>query len=195
MDETTLERADVRLYDVLDIQRADGGLNRVNDVAALRVGLIDAPDAQAVKDKLRAFEPGALADAMHDMLDVDAFKLFAGAWRQLRQVKQAVQKSLGPPPSDQSVDLPRHEVAGKLKPRLVVSMAGVDFADIDFEISLSASIQSAKLTLHNGALVAARFGDVKGTLKLSCEGTEIREYARTLKLLPEYRFAHPIRLD
>jgi hypothetical protein len=195
MTETTLQRADARLYDVLDVQRVDGGLNRVSDVAALRVGLIDAQDAQAVKDKLRALEPQALADALHDMLDVDLFKLFAGAWRQLHRVKQAVQKSVGPPPSDQSVDLPRHEVAGKLKPRLVLSLAGVDFADIDFEIKLAAAIQSAKLTLHGGALTAVRFGDVKATIKLACEGTEIREYARDLKLLSDYRFAHPIKLN
>jgi hypothetical protein len=171
------------------------GTGRITDVAAVRVGLIDAPDAKAVQESLRAIEPQHLADELHKMLDVDLFKLFAGAWRQLHKIKQAVTKSVGPPPAEQLVDLPRHEVAGKLKPRLVLSLAGVDFADIDFEIALSVSIQSAKLTIAGGALTAVRFGDVKGTIKLSCEGTEIHEYARELKLLGDYRITRPIALN
>lgn len=195
MEQTTVEQPETRLIDVLNVHRVSAGTGRVTDVAALRVGGIDVPDAKAVQDALRALEPQRLADAMQSMLDVDLFGLFAGAWRQLRKVQQAVKKSVGPPPAEQQVDLPRHQVAGKLKPRLVLSLADVDFADVDFVIALSVSIQSAKLTIAGGALTAVRFGDVKGSIKLACEGTEIHEYARELKLLDAYRFARPLALN
>jgi hypothetical protein len=194
MQETTIQRPETRLVDVLDVHRVDAATGRVTDVVALRVGGIDAPDAKSVQEALRKIEPQRLADALHAMLDVDLFKLFVGAWRQLLKVQQAVKKSVGPPAAEQQVDLPRHEVAGKLKPRLVLNLAGVDFADVDFEIALSVSILSARLTIEGGALTAVRFGDTKGTLKLACEGTPIHEYSRELKLLAEYRFSHPIAL-
>lgn len=194
MEAATIERPGARLYEVLAVHRVSAGTGRITEIAAARVGLIDAPDAKAVQDSLRALKPQQLADELHKMLDVDLFKLFVGAWRQLHKIKQAVAKSVGPPPTEQLADLPRHQVAGKLKPRLVLSLAGLDFADIDFEIALSVSIQSAKLTIAGGALTVVRFGDVKGTIKLSCEGTEIHEYARELKLLGDYRLASAVAL-
>lgn len=191
---TTPESASTSLYDILDVHRVDPGLGRFKEMAAVRVGGSDVPDAKAVEEKLRAIAPEKLGEEVRKMLDVDLLKLLAGAWSQSANVRQAVVKSIGPPPTEQSVKLPGHEVVGKLKPRLVLSFKGVDFADIDFEVSLSVTITSATLTIHDGALTAVQFANVKGALKLSCEGTMLREYSKALELAPIYRLARPIAL-
>ncbi len=74
------------------------------------------------------------------------------------------------------------------------SVAGVDWGDVDFELSVSATLTSATLHIAAGKLTAVQLGQVTGSVKFSCEGTELREYARELSLLPEYRLDRPIPL-
>ncbi len=106
----------------------------------------------------------------------------------------SVDESLAASAADQPVELPAHTFEATLKPRLVISLGGVDWCDIDFELALAATLRSATLHISAGRLTVVQLGQVKGSVKLSCEGTEVREYAREVKLLPEYRLDPPIAL-
>jgi hypothetical protein len=183
-----------RLYDIVEVNRAGQGIQSATELAAVRVGLVNSPDAGAIQRKLRNVRPEVLRDELKKMLDVDLLSLLAGAWSQVRNVRDAARESLKDAPAEHTVELPRHAFEAALKPRLVVSVGGVDWGDVDFELSLSATLTSATLHITAGNLTGVQLGQVTGSVRLSCEGTELREYARELSLLPEYRLDPPIAL-
>jgi hypothetical protein len=183
-----------RLYDIVDVHRTGQGIQRATELAALRVGLVDSPDARGIQEKLRHVRPDALGTQLRKMLDVDLLSLLAGAWGQVRRVRDAAKASLKEPASEQTVELPRHTFEATLKPRLVLSVAGVDWGDVDFELDLTATLTSATLHIAAGRLSAVQLGPVTGSVKFFCEGTELHEYAREVNLLPAYHVDPPIPL-
>jgi hypothetical protein len=189
-----IEHGHGHLYELLAVQSVGPGHERVSELAAVRVGGIEAPDTAAVRALLHRCAPAQLGQEMRKMLDVDLFALLAGAWGQVHKVRAALARSLAEPAREHPVDLPQHTLDATLKPRLVVSVSGVDWCDIDFEVSARLKLSSATLSLQAGCLAALRVGTAEGSLRLACEGTEIREFKRELKLLPEYRFMPPLAL-
>jgi hypothetical protein len=184
-----------RLYDIVDVRGTGQGIQRATELAALRVGLVDSPDARGIQEKLRHVGPEALSAQLKRMLDVDLLSLLAGAWGQVRRVRDAAKESLKEPAATQTVELPRHTFEATVKPRLVLSVAGVDWGDVDFELALTATLTSATLSIEAGQLTAVQLGPVTGSVRFSCEGTELREYAREVNLLPAYRLDPPIPLS
>jgi hypothetical protein len=183
-----------RLYDLVGVDRAPDGIQRATEVAALRVGLVHSPDAQSIEEKLRHVRPQVLGAQLKKMLDVDLLELLAGAWGQVRKVRDAATESLRDPPTEHTVALPGHTFEAALRPRLVVSVGGVNWSAIDFELSVSAALTSVTLHIAAGKLIAVQLGQVTGSVRFSCEGTELSEYARELSLMPEHRLDPPISI-
>ena len=177
-----------RLHDLIELRGNDDGVADVRRFAALRGGVDGSLLGRAIAD----WTPERLNADLERAFEVDPFALMARAWSQIAKVRDAIKKSLGPPPVAASVPLLKHDIDAKLRPRLVLSVEGVDWCDVEFEIKLALAIESAELELFGGALRAVRLGKVTGSVTLSCQGTPVEAFRRDLKFEPRYEFDPPI---
>ena len=182
--------------DLLRVGHVEAGLDRVSEIAALRVRGVEAPDAAAIAGALGRLKRADLGAALREMCDIDPIHVVACAWGGACDVRRAIRASLDDPRSERSVELPKHTIESVHRPRLVLSVVGADWCCVEFKLTLAVTLASARLALLGGRLVGARLGLVSGSLKVECEDIEIDEFARKdLGLLPEYRFVVPIDLS
>ena len=181
-----------RLFELFSLPTSNDDLKGVHEAVAARIGATaESKDVSAIVAKLAAFKSDAIAGSVRQMLNLDVFGIFVGAWRQLDQVHQAAVKSLAPPREEQHVDLAKHKVEAKLRPRLVVSLHGVDLCDLEFDVRLAAAVTAAKLFIDSGQLTAVQPGPVAGSVTLAMRDHELKTWSQDFKLLETYRFARP----
>lgn len=183
-----------RLVELLGLNAAAPPTGPLLERATVHVDGIEAPNARMVSAALRDLQPGELDRQLARMLDCNLFALCADAWSQVRRVRDGLRRSRAEPLKEQPVDLPGHTLEAKLKPSLVVTLAGVDWCHVNFEFTAKLKITAATLQLLNGALVGLRFAGGEALLSLACEGHELQDFKRTLTLLPEIRLKEAIPL-
>lgn len=179
------------LHELLAIHDHPSAVDDVRRIAALQGGL----DEKGVTVLGRAIDDWSVANAASDLekaFALDPFVMMAKGWTQVSNVRKAVKTSLGPPPVAATAALLKHEIDVKVKPRLVLSVDGVDWCDVDFEVRLALAIDSAELELYGGGLRAIKLGKVGGSVTVSCRGTPIPSFKRELKFRPQYTFDPPI---
>ena len=177
-----------RLHDLIELRGNDEGVADVRKFAALR-GRVDASLlGRAIAD----WTPERLNADLEKAFAVDPFALMARAWSQIAKVRDAVAKSLGPPPASASVALLKHDIDARLRPRLVLSVEGVDWCDDEFEVKPALALESAELELFGGALRAVRLGKVTGSVTLACQGMPVEAFRRELRFESSYVFDPPI---
>ena len=177
-----------RLHDLIELRGNDEGVADVRRFAALRGGVDTSLLGRAIAD----WTPERLNADLETAFEVDPFALMARAWSQIAKVRDAVEKSLGPPPVSAGVALLKHDIDAKLRPRLVLSVEGVDWCDVEFECRLALALESAELELFAGALRAVRLGKVTGSITLACQGMPVEAFRRELKFESSYVFDPPI---
>lgn len=177
-----------RLHDLIELRGNADGVADVRRLAGLRGGV----DATVLGRAIADWAPERLNADLERAFDVEPFALMARAWSQIAKVRDAVKKSIGPPPVAASVALLKHDIDAKLKPRLVLSIEGVDWCDVEFEVKLALAIESAELELFGGALRAVRLGKATGSVTLSCQGVPVEAFRRELKFDTSYVFDPPI---
>lgn len=177
-----------RMHDLLELNGNTDGVADVRRLAALRGGVDGSLLGKAIAD----WTPERLNADLEKAFDVDPFALMAKAWSQIAKVRDAVKKSIGPPPTSASVPLLKHDIDAKIRPRLVLSVEGVDWCDVEFELKLALALESAELELFDGALRAVRLGKVTGSVTLACQGVPVEAFRRELKFESRYEFDPPI---
>lgn len=177
-----------RMHDLLELNGNTDGVADVRRLAALRGGVDGSLLGKAIAD----WTPERLNADLEKAFAVDPFALMAQAWAQIAKVRDAVKKSLGPPPATANVPLLKHDIDAKIRPRLVLSVEGVDWCDVEFEVKLALALESADLELFGGALRAVRLGKVTGSITLACQGMPVEAFRRELKFESRYEFDPPI---
>lgn len=181
-----------RLFELFSLHSSGDGIKGVQEAVAARIGATaESKDVTAIAAKLAAFKSDSLAGSLRQMLNLDVLGIFVGAWRQLDEVHQAAIKSLAPPGEEQKVDLAKHKLEAKVRPRLVVSLHGVDLCDLEFEVLLAADVTAAKLLIAHGELTALQPGPVAGSVTLAVLDHELKKWSQDFKLLSTYQFARP----
>ncbi len=177
-----------RMHDLLELRGNADGVADVRRFAAVRGGVDGSLLGRAIAD----WTPERLNADLEKAFAVDPFTMMAQAWSQIAKVRDAVKKSLGPPPATASVPLLKHDIDARLRPRLVLNVEGVDWCDVEFELKLALALESAELELFNGALRAVRLGKVTGSVTLACQGVPVEAFRRELKFESHYEFDPPI---
>jgi hypothetical protein len=184
-------KPNAKLHELIAVRDHPDGIADVRKLAALRGGLDDK--SVIVLDRAIAdWSVAGVAGDLEKAFALDPFTMMAKGWSQIANVRKAVKASLGPPAKEERVALLKHDMDIKLKPRLVLTVAGVDWCDVDFELKLGLSIESAELELWGGALRAVGLGKVSGSLTVSCRGAPIPAFKRDLKFDRHYAFDPPI---
>lgn len=170
-------------------------LGHLQGKVAMRVEGVEAPNAAMVSKALRDLDPAEFKQHLMRMFDVNLFAVCADAWSQVRRVREGMQRSMAEPEKEQAVDLPGHTLEAKLKPSLVVSLSGVDWCHVNFELTAKLKLSAASLKLLAGDLVGLRLADCEASLSLACEGSELESFKRTVNLAPEIQLPRAIALN
>lgn len=181
-----------KLHELLQLSSADG-LGEVRRLAAVGVSGVDAQHATVLGRKVADWSVQALGDELNEAFDLDAMALLAQGWSQVRKVARAVRDSRGTPPKAQTATLLKHDLEARVQPRLVLQLGGVDWCDIELDLSLKLTVEAAQLEFLDGALVALTLAKPTGSVTLKCEGQEVAAFKRSLTLHEAYKFDPPLR--
>jgi hypothetical protein len=179
------------LSDLIEVRSHPDGIDQVRRLARLRGGL-DGHDSTVLGRALADWSVAGAASELDKAFALDPWGLLATGWNQAVGVRKAIKASLGPPPSSAAASLLKHDLEIKLKPRLVLSIEGVDCLDVEFELQLLLAIESAELEFKVGALAAVNLGKVTGSLTVACRGTQIPAFSRELRFRSAYHFDPPL---
>ncbi|MBT2301722.1 hypothetical protein J7E70_14745 [Variovorax paradoxus] len=182
------------LYQLLAIYSSPGGVEELRKFASVSVGGVDAEGASFLEKKVSEWAVADLDEELKKAFTPDPFALLAKAWVQLREVREAVKASKGPPVKAQSVKLLKHEVEAKLEPRLVLNVAGVDWCNVKLTLVLKLTFDSVQLEWTDGRLTELRAGNPAGSISLKCAGQEVKAFKREIKINAIYRFEKPVEI-
>ena len=183
------------LYQLLAVYDSPDGVEEIRELASLSVGGVDADGASFMKKKVKEWATADLEQELQKAFTPDPFALLAKAWSQLREVQAAVKASRGPPACSKPVSLAKHEIEAKVEPRMVLTVAGIDWCDVKLALELKLNFDSVILEWTDGHLTELRAGNPTGKISLKCAGQEVASFKRELKLSAKYRFKTPVVVE
>ena len=179
---------------LFEVTQRDAALHRVTELAALEVSGIEAPNVQKAVKAFKAVSRNDLSSAVEKMWDVDVIQVLAQGWSRAQKIRAAITDSAGAPGKLKTADLSEHVIESIHKPRLVLSIAGSDWCQVEFRIALSVAVHSAQLGLLGGVLTEIRLGPSTGKVKMDCKGVELKEFHHEFSLFPAYKLKRPLDL-
>ena len=129
---------------------------------------------------LRNHAAQSATDALQAALDVKIIDVLAAAWSTRRDLAQYLDRAKFP--ADQIIDhaLSRHDVRSTHKPRLQIVLDHSEVGpEIEFEVTISLTLESATLRIQDGKIMFARLGRTHGTGTIKCESATL--YTRPTK--------------
>ncbi|MBM3341988.1 MAG: hypothetical protein FJY56_07740 [Betaproteobacteria bacterium] len=180
------------LHELLSFNLSSAGVDEVRRVAALSVSEGSVGEASLLGKKVSQWASADLAAELTKAFAINPFELLEKAWSQARKLNKAARESCGPPPDVKTEAILAHEVDIKLAPRLVLNVNGIDWCTINLGVTLKLAFDSAQLKFNNGQLTALKLGNPSGKITLKCEGHDIAEFKRDIKVHAEYLFKQPI---
>jgi hypothetical protein len=183
---------DKPLHELLSLHAADDGAGEVRRLATLSVGGIDTESTSLLGRKLAKWGTDEVKAHLREAFDVDPFALMLQAWSQVRKVHKAAKESMGPPPVARSAPLMQHEIDLKLEPHLVLNVSGIDWCTVQLALTLKFSFESVVLDLMGGRLTGLKLGNPTGALTFACEGHDVGQFKRDIKLRAAYAFDPPL---
>jgi hypothetical protein len=180
------------LHELLSLHHSGGGVDEVKRLATLSVGGLDGDATQVLGRKVAEWASADLVAELEKAFDADPFALLARGWAQLRKLRKAVDASRGPPPKPQTASLLKHDLEGRLAPRLVLNVNGIDWCELQFNLSLKLTVDAAELTFNEGRLTNLRWVKPVGSITLQCQGQELAAFKRELKFAAAYAFNPPL---
>jgi hypothetical protein len=139
-------------------------------------GIDQTPDLAGVKALLTLKLSGAqwatlvhvAAGKVRELLRVPLTTILGRAWKDLKEVREAVETTRKAPGRTEVVALADHSVESEHKPYLDLYEGGKRIGRITFPISLEIELRGLLLEIETGAIRKIASGDarVKGTLKI-----------------------------
>src|SRR5260221_2684745 len=185
---------EITIRSLFELTAGDDALGRVRQLAAVEVSGVEAPDVGKAVRALESVPRRQVAAAVEKMRDFDALQVLAQGWSRARKIQKAIAASVAAPSTPKSAALSEHVIESVHKPRLVLSIAGSDWCQVEFRIVLSVTLESAELELLGGRLTGVRLGPATGKMKMECKDVELKEFHHDFRLLPEYRLKSPLDL-
>jgi hypothetical protein len=110
--------------------------------------------------------------------------ILATGWNDVAKVREAIDQSAKSAGDSRTVTLLSHEFEWSSKPKLVISIDGVNPFEVEFDLVLSLGIDSAILTISDGKIRTARMGDFRSEVKLMCKDALIYHWPLKSGRLP-----------
>ncbi|MBP6013640.1 MAG: hypothetical protein KBA31_15545 [Alphaproteobacteria bacterium] len=148
--------------DALTALNATAGMRGVQALLTAAPALLQNHAAQSATEALQA------------ALDVKVIDILAAAWNTRRDLAQYTDRTKFPP--DQIIDhaLSKHDIRSTHKPRLQIMLDHSEIGpEIEFEVTISLTVESASLRIQDGRIMFARLGKAHGTGTIKCESATL----------------------
>jgi hypothetical protein len=134
----------------------------------------------------------AVAGKVRELLRVPITTIMARAWKDLKDVREAMETTRQSPDRTEVVALADHTIESEQKPYLELYQSGKQIGRIVFPVLLEIELRGLLLEIGRGTIQKMRAGDVrmKGTLKVG-EFTLVEKAFEPLRLPAEIRFDGP----
>jgi hypothetical protein len=108
-----------------------------------------------------------------EMFDIPLIGVMLGAWRDLRELRDAIHEHS----TDAGFDLPLfdHTLEVSFEPHLDIAVSGMRAVRIDFEIGAEIELAGIVVTIKGAAIRALRIGSCEAKATVKCEGVTIFE--------------------
>ncbi len=113
-------------------------------------------------------------EALQAALNVRVVDILAAAWNTRRELRQYIDRTKYP--ADQIIDhtIAKHDVHSTHHPRLQIMLDQSPIGpEIDFEVTVALTIESAVLRIKDARIMGARTGKAFGTGTIKCEGATL----------------------
>lgn len=134
----------------------------------------------------------AIAGRVGELLRVPLTTILGRAWRDLKEVRTAMQTTRQSPDRTEEVVLADHSVESEHKPHLDLYQNGKRIGRIPFTVSVEIELRGLLLEIGEGAIRKMISGDVriKGTFKVA-EFTLVEKASERVRIPGEIRFDRP----
>jgi hypothetical protein len=163
----------------------------------LAAGIDETPELSSMKTLLMTNLSGAhwvslthaIAGKVSEILRVPFTTILARAWKDLKEVRAAMETTRQSPDRTEEVVLADHSVESEHKPYLDLYQNGKRIGRIPFTVSVEIEVRGLLLEIGEGAIRKMTSGDVriKGTLKVA-EFTLVEKASQRVRLAGEIRF-------
>ena len=105
-----------------------------------------------------------------DLLKVDVGSVLLGAWMKGEQLRRYADPAKYGPEETILVELARHKINSSHEPHLEILIGETSVGRIDFEFTVTLTLESAVLKIRDGKIWAAQTGACQASGELKCEG-------------------------
>jgi hypothetical protein len=130
------------------------------------------------------------------IFDVSIPEILITAWNKYEILSECTDKNKYPPWKKWDVELISHTVKSVHRPRLEITVNGVNAYEIEFELELALAIHGVILKVQNAKVKEISAGNCRGELRVRCEECLIIERAtRTFEFLKPISFGKGIPIN
>ena len=105
-----------------------------------------------------------------DLLKVDVGSVLVGAWMKSEQLRRYADPEKYGPEETILVELARHKISSSHEPHLDILIGETSIGRIDFEFTVTLTLESAILKIRDGKIWTAQTGACQASGELKCEG-------------------------
>jgi hypothetical protein len=143
--------------------------------SAVQIGVVGAPsvDWRGVAT--------AIGEKIEEMFDMDLIAVIAGAWEDLRELRECADPHKHPP--DESISLPLidHHIDATVKPYLDVAIGGLPAIRVSFEIAFDIELRGVTVEIQDALIRGLRLGSCQAEATVKCQGAVL--FKRSMKKL------------
>jgi hypothetical protein len=138
---------------------------------------------------------GKVAGSLCGVLQEDMVGLFAGAWAKYYELRKCAKETLSHAGQPATVVLAEHDFTYAFEPSVVVTVNGVQVAEIPFQVALTVSVEGLELELCDGFVRRVTAGTCAGKGTIRCKDAVVWERALGSRDLPgDLVLKKPLRL-
>jgi hypothetical protein len=166
----------------------------------LAAGIDETPELSSMKTLLMTNLSGrhwaslthAIAGKVAELLQVPLTTILGRAWKDLKEVRAAMQTTRQSPDRTEEVVLADHSVESEHRPNLDLYQNGKRIGRIPFMVSVEIELRGLLLEIREGAIRKMISGDIriKGTFKVA-EFTLVEKASERVQIPGEIRFDRP----
>ena len=141
--------------------------------------------ANALRDvtaPLRDVAVDRIGHAAAEALGVDVVEALRLGWQRYGRLRDAADRTLDAPGSEEVVDLANHRITSTYEPKIEVFLDDIQKAVVELRLAFRADIHAVQAVLSAGTLVALRSGKADLEVQLWCYGVEVKSTHRTVDL-------------
>lgn len=159
-----------------------GSFEHLEDVVRTKLSGEPGADWGRVPQFVWQFAGAKVADAVHEVLDIDAFELIARAWAKAVELSEYNDPVKFPRDKESKTHLLDHKLTAKLHPVIEVAILGFGRTKLRFTLELTARFRSAELLIKGGQIVAVAAGDCSASAQLKYGDIKLHKEMKTADL-------------